>query len=238
MNKNVLIVVGVILLVVGLMYLNNGDKATSITTTPDQVNVETVNQVTPASQRAMIEDGAYQVDTTKSIVNWSGKKPLQEGYINSGTLALTEGSVTVSGTGAEGSFIIDMKTLKVGLTAKKPDQETALEGHLKSDRWFDVAGHPTATFVINSVTQQGDMVGNFNYEIQGDLTLKGETHPVTFPAVIYLDAEGALVAEAATEIDRTLWGITAGSDSFFDNLADNAIDNMISLSFYLVATKE
>jgi polyisoprenoid-binding protein YceI len=88
------------------------------------------------------------------------------------------------------------------------------------------------------VTQQGDMVGNFNYEIQGDLTLKGETHPVTFPAVIYLDAEGALVAEAATEIDRTLWGITAGSGSFFDNLADNAIDNMISLSFYLVATKE
>jgi polyisoprenoid-binding protein YceI len=68
--------------------------------------------------------------------------------------------------------------------------------------------------------------------------MKGQTHEVTFPAMIYLDGEGRLHARAETEIDRTKWGITSGSANFFDDLADNVIDDMVALSFHVVAVKQ
>lgn len=188
-------------------------------------------------ERSVVTDGTYTVVAEESIVNWSGKKPLIDGYANTGTLGVTNGIITVAGTEASGDFTIDMNTLDVGLTAKKPGKEGSLEEHLKSDRWFDVATYPTATFKITKVTPRADSATTFAYDITGDLTMKGATHEVTFAATIFTEADGTLHAEAATEIDRTLWGITAGSSNFFDNLADNVIDDMIGLSFSLVAKK-
>jgi len=235
MNKGVLLVV--LLIVIGLGFFFMNEKSTN------DNNINTANihvsESVENNDWSTLETGTYTIDTNQSIVNWAGKKPLIDGYINSGTIALSEGLVEVDEKmQAEGSFIIDMHSLKVGLTATKPNQETALEGHLKGDRWFDVETHPTADFVINNVTPQADVENTFAYEIEGDLTIKGITHSIVFPATIYQTVDGVLVAEAATEIDRTKWGVTAGSGSFFDNLADNAIDDMISLSFSLVATRE
>ena len=231
------IIVVLIIVVAGWWYFGGDDKKVAVTPVAVVEQQEVVAEDNTA-ERTVISEGSYVVDIEKSIVNWSGKKPLIDGYINSGEISLTEGAIEVSQTGATGSFVISMDTLKVGLTAKKPNMETALEGHLKGDRWFNVEKYPTAAFVINKFTPKGDVTNTFTYSIEGDLTLKGETHPVTFDAVIYENADGTIQAEAATEIDRTKWGITAGSASFFDNLADNAIDNMIALSFTLVATKK
>ena len=47
--------------------------------------------------------------------------------------------------------------------------------------------------------------------------------------------DGLLKARGTFQIDRTKWGITFGSGNFFSNLADNAIDDMISLELNLVA---
>ena len=237
MGKITIFIGGLIILVAGWLLFSADNNKVEV---PAGANVEQeqVMDEDDADERTAITAGSYAVDTEKSIVNWSGKKPLIDGYINTGEISLSEGSIEVLENDATGSFVIAMDTLTVGLTAKKPDQETALEGHLKGDRWFDVAAYPTATFVINELTPKADSATTFTYTIEGDLTLKGQTHPVTFDAVIYENADGTIRAEAATEIDRTKWGITAGSASFFDNLADNAIDNMIALSFTLVATKQ
>ena len=99
-------------------------------TVMDQIEASVEDNV---SERTVITDGEYVVDVENSIVNWSGKKPLIDGYINSGEISLTDGLIEVSENGATatGSFVIDMNTLKVGLTAKKPNMETTLEGHLK-----------------------------------------------------------------------------------------------------------
>ncbi len=197
------------------------------------VNTETQTD----STRSVVTDGTYTVDGSSSIVNWAGKKPLIDGYTNSGTIAVTDGSITVSGQTATGDFDIDMNTLDVGLTAKKPGSEGKLEEHLKSDRWFNVGEFPTASFKITRVVPRADSSNTFTYDVTGDLTMKGQTHEISFPATIYLGADGKLYTEASTEIDRTKWGITAGSKNFFDNLADNVIDDMVALSFKLVATK-
>jgi polyisoprenoid-binding protein YceI len=134
--------------------------------------------------------------------------------------------------GGSGRFVVDMTSISVTATPKKPGKEGALEGHLKGDRWFDTAKHPTATVVIDSVSA-GEAPGE--YRLAGTLTLKEVTKPVAFPAKIVADASGALTTEATLTIDRTLWGITSSSGSFFDDLGDNAVDDMINLEIRAVA---
>lgn len=213
----------VILVVVGILgFLAFGPKEVAAPTDIAPVSGE---EPAPAT---------YTVVPEESVVNWSGKKPLIEGYINTGTIEVSSGTVTITDTGATGSFTMDMDTLHVGLTATKPGSEGALEGHLKGERWFNVAEYPTATFAITSVERGSEAS---TYDIQGNLTMKGQTHPVSFPAKIYI-LDGRLIAEGATEIDRTEWGLTANSADFFDNLADNAIANEVALSFKLVAAPQ
>ncbi len=237
MNKSLILVGGVLLVALAFIFVGKGDS----TTTPEVKNkaVETTsNADTDSDPYAEVAPGTYVINTESSIINWAGKKPLIDGYVNTGTINITEGQVTIGEDGSgSGSLTIDMNTLKVGLTAKKPDQETALEGHLKGDRWFNVEKYPTATFAIRDIESVPSEQDNFDFNIIGDLTMKGTTHEVIFPAKVYQMEDGTVSAEAATEIDRTKWDITAGSGSFFDDLADNVIDDMISLSFTLKATK-
>jgi len=165
------------------------------------------------------------------------KEALIEGYVNTGSFELSNGTITVADAKATGIFTIDMATLSVSKTPTKPGKESALEGHLKSENWFDVSTHPTATFAITKVAPRADSPSTFIYDVTGDLTLKDQTHPLTFPTTIYLDEGGLLHAKASLEFDRTKWGITSGSGSFFDDLADNVVDDMVALSFDLVAEK-
>ena len=239
MQNFIIAVVLIVAVWAGFMYFSNDNNETSNQT--DKTLEEQLDEINPVSDNdnTNIQPGAYTINTQESEVKWAGKKPLIDGYINSGTIGLNEGEVEVDEDGVvSGSFVIDMKTLKVGLTAKKPNQETTLEGHLKGDDWFDVETYPTAKFDIKKVTAKNSDPANTSYDIEGDLTIKDKTNTITFPATIKQEANGQLVAEATTEIDRTKWGLTAGSASFFDNLADNAIDDMIQLSFKLVANKQ
>ncbi|MEZ4194960.1 MAG: YceI family protein [Candidatus Paceibacterota bacterium] len=175
------------------------------------------------------------VETEESKVNWAGKKPLIDGYVNKGFLAVSDGQIEITGEEVSGNFTIDMNTLSVSDTPTKPGRESALEGHLKGEGWFNVGQFPEASFVI---TQAEMSNSGGNYLVTGDLTMKGVTNEISFPASVYLDEAGSLVAEANFEFDRTKWGITSGSGSIFDNLADNVIDDMVALSFVLVANKQ
>lgn len=227
----IIITVGLIgLLIGGYWYATRNATPTE----PVVKTTETPNIVVTET-KTIVQAGSYEVATSASIVNWAGKKPLLSGYINQGSIALSAGAITVTDTTATGSFTIDMKTLSVSSTPTKPGKESMLAEHLMSDGWFDVEAYPTATFTIENVTPTSNSTDSFTYTITGSLTMKGQTHPISFPATIYSDESGKLYANAALEFDRTLWGITAGSASFFDNLADNAIDNMVALSFTLVA---
>jgi len=202
---------------------------------------EEVSAPTPSAseaERRVVSDGTYQVVSEESEVGWAGKKPLLEGYVNDGSIAVSVGTVTVAGESATGSFTIDMNTLSVSNTPTKPGSENALEGHLKGERWFNVAAYPQASFEITRVAKRPDSDVSYTYDVKGNLTMKGQTHEVSFPAMIYEDADRRLHARAETEIDRTKWGITAGSNNFFDNLADNVIDDMVALSFHVVAERQ
>lgn len=234
-------IIGVVVLVVvgvGVYMLWNPAEPVREEEGETIVDLQNAQQEMEAGEREVVSPGSYEVVADQSSVGWAGKKPLVEGYVNAGSIAVTDGTIVVAEDSATGTFTVDMNTLSVSETPTKPGQENALEGHLKGERWFDVATYPTATFAIDRVTPRADSETTFVYDVTGELTMKGQTHEVTFPATIYKDAEGMLHAHADFEIDRTKWGITAGSGSFFDGLADNVIDDMVALSFDVVAVAE
>lgn len=53
------------------------------------------------------------------------------------------------------------------------------DDHMKGERLFDVANHPQITFVSTDVEKTGANTGN----ITGDLTIKGNTKPVTLNVI-------------------------------------------------------
>lgn len=232
MKGLILLLVVVIVASGGLWFMFGGH--------PAQTNIlETSEEKSTLSQeRSDVKEGVYMVDTELSEFRWSAKKPLIDGYVNSGTIGFSRGSITVDETRSSGSFTLDMKSLKVGLTAKKPGKEGALEARLKGESFFDVAKYPESEFIITEVKPLSESSAPFRYQVTGNLTMKGRTNAVTFPATIYETDDRVVHASADFEIDRTRWDITFGSGNFFTDLGDNLIDDMVALSFTMVAKPE
>jgi len=237
--KTIVVVVGVLIILAGgfLFFAGNNQVDNELLSDLENKNNLTEKDELASATKQVVSPGSYAIDLSNSVVNWAGKKPLIDGYINSGVIGFSAGTITVTENDATGEFTIDMNTLSVGLTAKKPGQESVLEGHLKGDSWFNVTEFPTASFNITNVSVRTDSDSTFQYDVTGDLTMKGVTNEINFPAEIYETASGQVQVEATTTIDRTKWGLTAMSGSFFDNLADNVIDDSVQLSFSLVADK-
>ena len=78
--------------------------------------------------------------------------------------------------------------------------------------------------------------GQPNYNVEGNLTIKDKTNPVTFPATINV-AGDAVTAQADVVVDRAKYDVRYGSTSFFDNLGDKAIVDEFTVSFDLTAQK-
>ncbi|MBI2947764.1 MAG: YceI family protein [Verrucomicrobia bacterium] len=74
--------------------------------------------------------------------------------------------------------------------------DNRLTSHLKSADFFDVAQHPTATFVTTSVSQAKD-----GATVTGDLNLHGITQSISFPAKIGV-SESAVSVTAEFAINR------------------------------------
>lgn len=164
---------------------------------------------------------AYTVDPAKSTITWIGKKVTGS---HNGTIALQSGTLNVDGKKVTGgTFTIDMNSIK------DADGSAKLEGHLKADDFFGTAKYPTSTFVITKVADNN---------VTGNLTIKGITKPVTFPATISVNTDGTVSALAGKiTVDRTKYDIRYGSKSFFDSIGDKAIDDNFEIAVKLVAKK-
>lgn len=179
----------------------------------------------------IVSEGDYTIILDESVVNWVGRRPLLEGYMDRGTLGLKEGTLTASNGVGTGTIVFDMNTISVGETGRGAGN-SGLERHLKSDDFFSVETFPIATLQITSVSPLDS--NSFRYQVRGDLTIKGVTNTIEFPATIY-QLHGDVYASASLSLDRTLWNIRYGSGKFFDNLANNVIDDMFDVSFTIIA---
>lgn len=170
-----------------------------------------------------------------SQLRWTGKKLTGEHFgtlnIQEGNFYLTNGQIT------GGKLVIDMNSIKV-LDITDAGKNADLTDHLKSDDFFSVEKHNTATFEIAGLSPMDstDAQGN-NTWISGNLSIKGITQGIKFPAFIEL-TEGNLTAKADFNIDRTLWDIRYRSGKFFPELGDKAISDEIGIAFELTATAQ
>lgn len=188
----------------------------------------------PAKPEAnIIPDGspAYEVEVAHSQISWSAGKIV--GKPLTGTVGILSGSFWLDDSGniSGGKFIIDMEDI-TSTNLPTVDQQKKLVDHLKSDDFFSVKVYPTAQFKITSVEKKGDD----SYIITGDLTIKDQTHSISFPANIKISPT-ELIAQANFSIDRTIWGIKYGSDKFFKNLGDRVIKDKIIFSINLKAKR-
>ncbi|MFH6772137.1 YceI family protein [Gaetbulibacter aestuarii] len=155
-----------------------------------------------------IEKKSVKVEASQVI--WKGYKVTGS---HEGTIAIEEGTLTFDNDKlVGGEFVIDMTT--IANTDLEGDYKSKLEGHLKSDDFFGVESHPTASLVFTEVTPSGKNA----YDVTGDLTIKGITKPVNFTMAIY-----GSKANATLKIDRSEYNVRYGSSSFFDGLKDKVI---------------
>ncbi|WP_113651942.1 YceI family protein [Pedobacter namyangjuensis] len=171
------------------------------------------------------KDDVYTVDVTKSAVTWEGKK--FSGSHN-GTVNLTSGTLAFNGKKlTQGGFVVNMTTIK------DADKSAGLEKHLKNDDFFGVEKFPAANFVIKKVATKGNAL-----DITGDITIKGVTQSITFPATVVWNADKTVTATAdKITIDRTKFGVQYKSKSVFSNIGDNFIYDDFTISVKLVAKK-
>ncbi|MGJ1367927.1 YceI family protein [Sphingobacterium spiritivorum] len=167
----------------------------------------------------------YRVDGSKSSIVWKGDKVSGS---HTGTVDLTTGTLDFTGkklTG--GGFVINMASIK------DADKSAGLEKHLKADDFFGVEKFPTAHFIIKKVEGSGS-----NVNITGNLTLKGVTQSISFPATITWNSDKTISATAdKITVDRTKFGIQYKSKSIFSDIGDKFIYDEFTLSVNLLAKK-
>lgn len=111
-----------------------------------------------------------------------------------------------------GYFDVDDPTqskLQLDIKAASIDTGNAdRDGHLRGNDFFDMETYPEITFASTSVQK----VDESNYKVTGDLTIKGQTHPVTIPFELSGPVQDPwgnqrIGLEGRTEINRKDWGV-------------------------------
>jgi len=164
------------------------------------------------------------VDTANSEITWKGTKPTGA---HNGVILLKEGSLLIeNGTLTGGEFVIDMSSIKNLDIPADNDGNAKLVGHLTSADFFDVATYPTSKFVITNVEEKEDKL-----HVTGNLTIKDVTKSITIPAMLSKEGDTTIFKSETFNVDRADFNVKYASKSFFDNLKDKFIDDMMELSF-------
>ncbi len=172
----------------------------------------------------------YKVDTAASKVTYVGKKVTGE---HTGNVTIKSGNIVLGkdDTLKGGEIVVDMNSLtSTDITDK--DYNAKYVGHMKSADFFNTEKFPESKLLIKSSkkTEKG-------LEVNGDLTMLGETKPITFVIAELKKTASELSGKSTLVLDRTVWGLKYGSDSFFKGLGDKAIKNEFNLTVDLTAKK-
>lgn len=202
------------------------DEPVTIETTPAVVAPNETAKTTEIAGTEPSMSASAMVDTKTSVINWQGKKV---GTTHVGTIKLSSGKLQLPAlVGSE--FTLDMNSIVCTDTP-------GLNKELHSSNFFDTAKFPSGLVKVTKATKISREAGlPGQWEITADLTLKDITKPVVFKAQLS-ESDKTISANADFAINRTDWGITYGSGSFFKDLANKAIEDSIPLSLVLNANK-
>ncbi|MEW2395626.1 YceI family protein [Streptomyces sp. NPDC046862] len=107
-----------------------------------------------------------------------------------------EGAVLADGS-AHGTLTVDAASVDTGITKR--------DAHLRTADFFDVANHASFVFRAIRVTPSGPA----SAEVTGELTVRGQTRPLSFTAQAAEASENAVTLTAEVDIARGDFGMTA-----------------------------
>ena len=111
----------------------------------------------------------YQIDGTHSAVEFAIKHLMISNV--KGRFTKVAGELTVDGANSLNSSV-EASAEIASIDTHDPQRD----GHLRSPDFFDADKYPTMTFKSTEIKS----IGEDRYELTGDLTIKGNTKPVTF----------------------------------------------------------
>ena len=133
-------------------------------------------------------------------------------------LSKVEGGFQSDGISAEATFEGDMlmafegcvvaNSFATGVAAR--DRNV-----VNKEEFLDAEKYPTICFTADKIEFVGKIGSKTTYDMRGDLTLRGETHPIEV-RVVQTDAKSL---EASFSIDRTQWSVGIGPAALF--VSDN-----------------
>ncbi|WP_210448108.1 YceI family protein [Pantoea ananatis] len=155
----------------------------------------------------------YQLDPqhTSVVVSWE-----HFGFSHpTADIPVTTGSLVFDSSKPEQSRV------DVTLPVSKIDSHVpALTKEFKGAEYFDVAKYPSATFRSTKVIAKGDN----KFDVEGNLTLKGITKPVTLHATLNKQGEHPMVKKQAIGFDAT--GTIKRSDFKLDKYVPAVSDDV------------
>lgn len=192
---------------------------------PNKKATETKKEVSVAEKVAAVNN----VDTTSSVLNWKGTKPTGS---HNGIVSLKNGALVLEqGKLVGGEFIVDMSTIKVSDIPADNEANGKLVSHLINSDFFDIETYPTSKFIITSVAPKDNLL-----LVTGNLTIKDVTKSITIPATIATSDGVTTFSSEVFMVNRAEFNVTYASKSFFNNLKDKFIDDLMEMSF-VVKTK-
>ena len=153
--------------------------------------------ITGAATAAMAAPETYNVDGSHTFPSFSYNHfglSTQLSKFNKTTGTLVLDKVAKSGSV---DVVIDMKSVETG--------STVFNGHIQGEDFLDTSKFPTASFKSTKVVFEGDKPA----AIEGNLTIKGVTKPVTLKVTYFVSTahpmlkKPAIGANASTIIKRS-----------------------------------
>ena len=191
----------------------------------DKVMAEVAPAPAPVAAPAAAPAGAaatapeLTIDKSRSKINALGAKVTGQHDI---VFPEFDGKVRLDGeTPTSLSFTVQVAALQTS-----PEK---LVTHFKSADFFEVEAHPTATFTSSEIKPLAGQ-GDNTHEVTGDLTLRGVTRRVTFPARITVTPTD-VTGHAQFGITRQDFNIV------YKGKADDLIQDNVVLTVDLVAPR-
>jgi polyisoprenoid-binding protein YceI len=195
------------------------------TQTPKET-VET-GEALPAGTEVNTTARQYLADTESSSLRWTGSEGLasivEDHY---GFMPISSGIIRVEGQSFSGSFEVAVAGLTVTDITKESSNKK-LTDHLLGADFLDAGQFPTASFeIVETAATATDSIA-----ITGNLTMKGVTKSITFPALVTV-ADSAFSAKSAFYINRKDWNMHYRTEQ---SLGDKLIRPEVLLEINLVA---
>ncbi len=210
------------------------------------------------SRTDLSEATTYTLDTRASVITWIGNSPARQ---HNGTIDITSGEIFVQDTTIlGGEIVIDILSLDIKDLKEGSDDYQKLKAHLMSEDFFLADTFPRATFevitlvpfdstikIVDNPQFESEntpallsefMMKNPTHYLTGNLTIRGITKGITFPATIQFRND-KILAEAKFNIDRTEWNISYQDESsVIDKATDRFIYNTVNVGFSFQAIKK